>query len=107
MIFMISNNLKMVKRIYCVGCENSRTHRVDYDGNFSEEIVKERTKGGQFGGRLVRNVCYNSERKIYGHSLEEARQIKKVRAINEVLDVGRDRECEEGEDNLLTMELVI
>ena len=69
----------MVKRIYCAGCENSWTRRVDYDGHFSKEMVKERTKGGQLGGRLVKNVCYNSERKIYGHSLEEARQKKKLK----------------------------
>ena len=60
--------------------------------------MKERTKGGQMGGRLVRNVCYNSERKIYGYSLKKARHKKKVRPINEAVDVGRDRECEEGEE---------
>ena len=82
MIFVNSDQSQLIKRIDCAGCENTLTCRVDFDGNFSK-------------------------RKIYGHSLEEARQIKKVRAINEVLDVGRDRECEEGEDILLTMELVI
>ena len=40
MIFMISNKSKMVKRFYSVGCENSGTRKVDYDGNFSEKMVE-------------------------------------------------------------------
>ena len=39
----------MVKRIYFVGCENSGTRRVDYNGQFSDKFVKERRKGGQLG----------------------------------------------------------
>ena len=54
-------------------------------------MMKERTKGQQLGGRLVRNICYNSERKKYGYSLEKARQKKKVRPMNEVVDFGRTR----------------
>ena len=61
-------------------------------------MVKGRTKGGKLGGRSVRNVFYNSEKKIYAHSLEEAGKRKKVRLINEVVDVWRDRECEEVEE---------
>ena len=107
-LFIISDKSKMVKIIHCIGYENSGTRRVDYDGNFSEEMVKDRTKGGKLEERLARNVCYNSEIKIYGHSLEEARQKKKVGLNNEVVDVGRDGECEEREGkNLLTLELVI
>ena len=98
MIFIILDKSQMVKNMYCVGCENSGTCRVNYDGHFSKEKVNERTKGGQFEGRFVRNVCYNTERKIYAHSLEEARQKKKVSPINEVVDVGRDREFEEVEE---------
>ena len=69
MIFVISSKSKMVKRIYSVGCENSGTYRVDYYGSF----FRGDGEGEELGGRLVKNVCHNSERKIYGHSLEEAR----------------------------------
>ena len=98
MIFMISDKSQMVQKIYCFGCENRGPSRVNYDGHFSKEKVNERTKEVQFEGRFAWNVCYNTEMKIYPHSLEEARQKKKVRPINEVVDVGRDRECEEGEE---------
>ena len=50
------------------------------------------------GGRLVRNECYNTERKIYANSLEEAWKRKKIRPTNEFFAVWRYRECEEAEE---------
>ena len=77
MIFMISDKSQMVKKMYCVGCENSGTCRVNYDGHFFKEKVNERTKGGQFEGRFVRNVCYNTERKyMYIHWKKPGRKRK-------------------------------
>ena len=80
----------MVKRFYSVGCENSGTRKVDYDGNFSEKMV-ERTIVRKVSQECI--VCYNSENiwTFIGRSQAE----KKVRPINEVVDVGRDREFEE------------